>query len=73
MTINNFEMFIKYETLLKANDSQIKKAYYKLSLTCHPDKSTEKDMEVNTRKFQCLSKIHKILSDKKSREVKNNF
>ena len=52
-----------------ANESKIKKAYYKMSLKVHPDKSTEDNLAENTQKFQVLSKIHKILSDKGTREV----
>jgi len=52
-----------------ANESKIKKAYYKMSLKVHPDKSTEDNLAENTQKFQVLSKIHKILSDKGSREA----
>ena len=53
-----------------ADESKIKKAYYKMSLKVHPDKSTEDNLAENTQKFQVLSKIHKILSDKGSREVR---
>ena len=53
-----------------ADESKIKKAYYKMSLKVHPDKSTEDNLAENTQKFQVLSKIHKILSDKGTREVR---
>lgn len=53
-----------------ADESKIKKAYYKMSLKVHPDKSTEDNLAENTQKFQVLSKVHKILSDKGSREVR---
>ena len=56
-----------------ADESKIKKAYYKMSLKVHPDKSTEDNLAENTQKFQVLSKIHKILSDKGSREVSSKF
>jgi len=61
------DLFAVLEVSRDANESKIKKAYYKLSLKFHPDKSTEENLEVNTRKFQCLSKVHKILADSKSR------
>ena len=56
-----------------ADESKIKRAYYKMSLKVHPDKSTEDNLAENTQKFQVLSKIHKILSDKGSREVSPSF
>ena len=47
----------------------IHKAYYKKSLKFHPDKSSDENLAENTHKFQTLSRIHKILSTKSSREV----
>jgi DnaJ family protein C protein 9 len=44
-----------------ATESQIKKAYYKQSLKFHPDKCGLAEKEENTKKFQSLSKIHKLL------------
>jgi len=46
-----------------SEQKKIKKAYYKQSLKFHPDKSTVAELQINTRKFQALSKIHEILSD----------
>ena len=60
-----------------ATPAAIKKAYYKFSLKFHPgmfytyfessnknvsDKSTDENLASNTARFQCLSKIHKLLS-----------
>ena len=44
-----------------SDQKKIKKAYYKQSLKFHPDKSTVAELQINTRKFQALSKIHEIL------------
>jgi len=47
----------------QANESQIKKAYHKLSLRVHPDRVVEEDRELATRKFQCIGAIYALLSD----------
>ena len=52
-----------------AKDKQIKRAYHKFSLLCHPDRSTEDNKELNTVKFQTLSRIHSILSNKDKRAI----
>jgi len=65
----NDDLFKILEISRDASESKIKKAYYKQSLKFHPDKSDESNLAENTQKFQCLSKIHKILSDKKTREA----
>ena len=52
-----------------ADSKQIKRAYHKFSLLCHPDRSTEENRESNKQKFQTLSKIHSVLSDKEKRAV----
>ena len=68
-----YDLFKVLSLSRDADESKIKKAYYKMSLKVHPDKSTEDNLAENTQKFQVLSKIHKILSDKGSREVSSNF
>ena len=51
-----------------ANDTQIRKAYFMMARTCHPDKC--KDQEA-TAKFQALSMIHDILSNEEKRGYYN--
>ncbi|ESO05104.1 hypothetical protein HELRODRAFT_172124 [Helobdella robusta] len=43
--------------------AEIKKAYYRLSITTHPDKVDQADRSEATKKFQTLGKIYGILSD----------
>lgn len=52
-----------------AKTSEIKKAYYKKSLSTHPDKVPELDRETATVKFQILSKIYSVLQDEDKRAV----
>ncbi|GAB6031892.1 DnaJ sub C member 9 [Chamberlinius hualienensis] len=52
----------------EATAADVKKAYYKLSLKVHPDRA-DCDNRLATRKFQTLSKIYAILSDKEKRAV----
>ena len=54
------------------SESKLKKLYYKLALQYHPDKNTnlpKKELEISTKKFQLLGKIHKILSTKELKEL----
>lgn len=54
----------------KASSSEIKKAYYKLSLRYHPDKVTDDTLKEESKlKFQCLGKIYSILSDDEKRKL----
>lgn len=47
----------------------MKKAYKKVSLKVHPDRVADEEKELATRKFQVLSKVYFILSDKEKRTV----
>ena len=50
-----------------ATSSQIKKAYYKKALTCHPDKCPG-DADA-TRRFQALTLVHATLSNPEARAL----
>nr|CAB3239115.1 dnaJ homolog subfamily C member 9-like [Phallusia mammillata] len=66
-----FETRDLYELLSVAKESsetEIKRAYRKLSLRVHPDRCQD-DTETATKKFQVLSKASKLLLDKESREI----
>lgn len=50
-----------------AKDKDIKKAYHKLSLLCHPDRVPEAQKVESTEKFKVLSKIYQVLTDPQRR------
>lgn len=52
-----------------ASESEIKRAYRRKSLQVHPDRVPEAEKTVATEKFQALSKVHSVLSDKGKREL----
>lgn len=52
-----------------ASDSDIKRAYRRLSLEVHPDRVKEKEKEVATKKFQALCQVHSVLCNKELRGV----
>ena len=52
-----------------ADNNMLKKAYRKLSLKCHPDRSTNENKDNSKLKFQTLSKIHVILTNDEQRVV----
>jgi DnaJ family protein C protein 9 len=45
------------------DQKKLRSAYLKTALQCHPDKATEDQKEIYTKKFQLLSKIIEILQD----------
>lgn len=51
-----------------ASSSQIKKAYHKKSLECHPDKNPERQEEAS-KEFQQLNHAFEILSDERQRST----
>ncbi|XP_050462306.1 dnaJ homolog subfamily C member 1-like isoform X1 [Cataglyphis hispanica] len=52
-----------------ANDKQVKKAYYKLSLLVHPDRVEDDIKAEATEKFKVLGGIYSILSDNEKRKA----
>jgi len=69
----HFETKDLYQVLGVEKDStekQLKKAYYLLSLKYHPDRAeNDADKENRTSKFQVLSRVYEVLSDKEKRAV----
>jgi DnaJ family protein C protein 9 len=55
--------------ILKHFFYSVKKAYHKLALKVHPDKSDDTLKDENTKKFQVLGKIYSVLSDEEKRKV----
>ena len=49
----------------EATQSQIKKAYHKKSLECHPDKNPNRQEEAN-KEFQKINHAFEILNDEKT-------
>lgn len=64
-----------YEALGITKDSshdQIKKAYYKAALACHPDRfssSDEATKNIMERKFKFINEAYQVLSDPQSRDL----
>lgn len=62
-----------YKTLgieKKASEDEIKKAYRKLALKCHPDKGGGKE---NEKKFREITEAYEILGDKQKRAQYDQF
>lgn len=49
----------------------VKKAYYKLSLQCHPDRVPEQQKAESTEKFKLLTKLYNVLIDDGKRNLYN--
>ena len=54
-----------------ADEDQIRKAYRRKSLACHPDRvtGTKADKDVAEKEFLRISFAHKVLTDKRQRQV----
>ena len=49
--------------------SEIKKAYFRLSLQVHPDRVAEEERKEATKKFQVISQVYNILSSAEKRAL----
>jgi DnaJ-class molecular chaperone len=56
-----------------ADENDIKKAYRKLAVKYHPDKSPADKKEEYTEKFKEISEAYEILSDPKKRQIYDRF
>ena len=50
-----------------AKESELRRAYHKLSLKVHPDRVTDSEKAEATRKFQVLGKLYGVLADEEKR------
>lgn len=63
------DLYAVLNTDKDASQSDIKKAYRKVSLTVHPDRVSEDEKEEATKRFQVLARVHFILSDEDKRNL----
>ncbi|KAI1726829.1 dnaJ domain-containing protein [Ditylenchus destructor] len=65
------DLYEIFNVAKKATNAEVKKAYYKQSILWHPDRFSSSNnasiKEEATRKFQVVSKIYSLLSDKEKR------
>ena len=57
----------------KCSESEIKKAYRKLAMKYHPDKSPEDKKEEYTEKFKEITEAYEVLSNKQKRDMYDKF
>ncbi|XP_014675752.1 PREDICTED: dnaJ homolog subfamily C member 9-like [Priapulus caudatus] len=65
-TLNLYEVLSLEKS---ASSSEVKRAYYKLSLKVHPDRVAATEQRSATVVFQILGKVYAVLSDKEKRAV----
>lgn len=54
-----------------AQEKEVKKAYYKLSLKVHPDRVSDDEKEEATEKFKLLTRVYNVLTDTGKRTLYN--
>ncbi|GJP80471.1 hypothetical protein CLOP_g10680 [Closterium sp. NIES-67] len=64
-------LYVVLEVSTDATSVEIKKAYYKLARTCHPDKNP--DDETAKAKFQAVGEAYQVLMDPDKREKYDRF
>ena len=57
----------------KCSDVDIKKAYRKLAIKYHPDKSPEDKKDEYTEKFKQITEAYEVLKDDKKRNLYDKF
>ena len=65
--IQNLDIYLLLEVSHKATKEEIKNAYHKKALKCHPDKNP--DNPKATQEFQTLLNAYTILSDEDKRRA----
>ena len=73
ITIMSEEFYKLLGIAKNANDSEIKKAYRKLAVKYHPDKSPADKKEEYTEKFKEITEAYEILCDPKKRQIYDKF
>ena len=56
-----------------ASDAEIKKAYKKLAMKYHPDKSQGENKKENEDKFKAISSAYEVLKDPEKRSTYDRF
>jgi len=62
------DYYAELDVAKNSSSDELKKAYHKLSLKYHPDKSHDKKEEY-TKKFQIISEAYEVLSDPEKRKI----
>ncbi|CAI7915343.1 unnamed protein product [Closterium sp. NIES-53] len=65
------ELYVALEVSTDATSAEIKKAYFKLARTCHPDKVP--DDEAAKAKFQAIGEAYQVLMDPESRDKYDRY